>query len=123
MPGLTFPGHQNIVDLIHAATETEPLYDFTAAEVQHTVWKIDAPEALVEAFAQVPASYVADGHHRSASAARVARERAEKNPNHQGDEEYNWFLCVLFPADELQVLAYNRVVKDLNGLTRDELLG
>jgi uncharacterized protein (DUF1015 family) len=76
----------------------------------------------VQAFRQVPVAYVADGHHRTASAARVGRERREANPNHTGDEEYNWFLSVLFPASQLQILPYNRTVKDLNGHSKEAFL-
>jgi uncharacterized protein (DUF1015 family) len=71
----------------------------------------------VQAFAAVPVTYIADGHHRAASAARVARLRRERNPKHTGNEDYNWFLCVLFPASELKILPYNRIVVDLNGLS------
>jgi uncharacterized protein (DUF1015 family) len=70
----------------------------------------------------VPVTYIADGHHRAASAARVARMRRERNPKHTGNEDYNWFLCVLFPASELKILPYNRIVLDLNGLSPDDLL-
>jgi uncharacterized protein (DUF1015 family) len=77
---------------------------------------------LVQEFAKVPLAYVADGHHRSASAARVGRELREANPNHTGAENYNWFLCVLFPADQLRILPYNRVVCDLSGHSPEEFL-
>ena len=82
--------------------------------IRHTAWKLDAPDAIVEAFQQVPCFYVADGHHRSASAARVGRERKNANPHHTGEEDYNWFLCVLFPASHLKVLPYNRLVQHLS---------
>jgi uncharacterized protein (DUF1015 family) len=103
----------------------EPTIDFVDdMGVQHTVWRVAEPKAgpILDSFGEVPLSYVADGHHRSASAARVGRERREANPDHNGSENYNWFLAVLFPASQLNILAYNRVVKDLNGLTADGFL-
>lgn len=110
-------------DLIAADSEGEPLYDFTATDgVQHTVWQVSHADAYIQAFKEVRCTYVADGHHRSASAARAGRELREKNPNHTGEEEYNWFLTAIFPADQLKILAYNRVVKDLNGKSVDEVL-
>jgi uncharacterized protein (DUF1015 family) len=90
---------------------TDPIYRFTAADgVAHTVWKFEDPAALEDAFAEIPAFYVADGHHRSASAAKVGALRRAANPNHTGEEPYNWFLAVLFPESELKILAYNRVI-------------
>lgn len=90
-----------------------PLFDFTADDgIRHTVWALTDIPFWVQAFDLVPVAYVADGHHRSASAARVARELREANPNHTGDEEYNWFLSVLFPASELKILPYHRLVLD-----------
>jgi uncharacterized protein (DUF1015 family) len=107
--------------LVAAATAAAPLYDFTAPDgVQHSLWKVAPADALVRAFAAVPLSYVADGHHRSASAWRAGKERRAANPQHTGDEEYNWFLAVLFPSDQLHILPYNRLVKDLNGLTPEQ---
>tara|TARA_R110002096_G_scaffold33146_27_gene95944 strand:- start:1704 stop:2936 length:1233 start_codon:yes stop_codon:yes gene_type:complete len=105
--------------------EHEPTVDFTDdVDVQHTVWRIAQSEAspILDALGEVPLSYVADGHHRSASAARVGKERRDANPDHDGTENYNWFLAVLFPATQLKVLSYNRVVKDLNGLSAEEFL-
>ncbi len=92
--------------------------------VAHTVWRVAEGDAapLLAALGEVPLSYVADGHHRSASAARVGRERREANPAHDGSEDYNWFLAVMFPASQLAILPYNRVVKDLNGLSADGFL-
>ncbi|MEQ1841927.1 MAG: DUF1015 family protein, partial [Verrucomicrobiales bacterium] len=103
----------------------EPNIDFVDdVKVQHTVWRVTEKEAgpVLEALAKVPVSYVADGHHRSASAARVGKERREANPTHDGTENYNWFLAVTFPASQLNILPYNRVVKDLNGLSADSFL-
>lgn len=100
-----------------------PLYDFTAPDgVRHTVWRVAEPEGLIQAFGEVPLAYVADGHHRSASAWRLGKELRESNPNHDGSEPYNWFLAVLFPATELNILPYNRVIKDLNGLSPEAFM-
>ena len=79
-------------------------------------------ERITELFKDIPALYVADGHHRTAAAARVGQEKMESNPNHTGDEEYNYFLAVIFPDNQLRIIDYNRVVKDLNGLTPEEFL-
>ena len=104
----------------------KPEYDYIAPDgFGHTFWKIedDAINArITEIFANVPAFYVADGHHRTAAAARVGAEKREQNPNHTGNEEYNYFLAVIFPESQLKVIDYNRVVKDLNGLSKEEFL-
>ena len=103
-----------------------PEYDFVAPDgFGHTFWAIrdDAINArITEIFKNIPAMYVADGHHRTAAAARVGAEKREQNPNHTGNEEYNYFLAVIFPSSQLHVIDYNRVVRDLNGLTKDEFL-
>ncbi len=103
-----------------------PEYDFTAADgFGHTFWAItdDATNArITEIFKEIPALYVADGHHRTAAAARVGAEKREQNPNHTGDEEYNFFLAVIFPESQLKIIDYNRVVRDLNGLSKEEFL-
>lgn len=115
---LIFRDDDRIASLMQRTSEHAPLLDFTAIDgIRHTVWKIEAAQELVSAFASVPLSYVADGHHRTAAAVRAGVERRQKNPNHGGNEEYNWFPAVLFPASHLKVLAYNRTLKDLNGLT------
>ncbi len=115
---LTYRPRRELDALAVAGTEGTPLYDFVAPDrVRHTIWRVADPAAWVQAFCAVPRAYVADGHHRSASAWRAGRERKAANPRHRGDEEYNWFLAVLFPADQLRILAYNRLVKDLNALT------
>jgi uncharacterized protein (DUF1015 family) len=120
---LTMRDTSVIADLIAKDMQGEPIYDFTAVDgVQHTVWIVPEPQAYVEAFKEVGCTYVADGHHRSASAARAGKELREKNPNHTGAEEYNWFLTAIFPASELKILPYNRVVADLNGHTAEALL-
>ena len=103
-----------------------PEYDYVAEDgFGHTFWKIDddaTNKRITEIFEKVPAFYVADGHHRTAAAARVGAEKREQNPNHTGNEEYNFFLAVIFPESQLHVIDYNRVVKDLNGLSADEFI-
>ncbi|HCA39842.1 MAG TPA: DUF1015 domain-containing protein [Phycisphaerales bacterium] len=100
-----------------------PLYHFVTPDgVTHTAWRVTDPNAYIELFANVPHVYVADGHHRTASAARAAAARAAKNPAHNGTEEYNWFLSVLFPAHQLTILPYNRIVTNLNGLSESEFI-
>ncbi|MCH2209963.1 MAG: DUF1015 family protein [Fuerstiella sp.] len=118
---LSYRSAPNINTLIETVVQTQPLYDFTAEDgVEHTVWKITEPDPYLAAFSAVPVFYVADGHHRSASAMRAATLRRNTNEQHTGTEEYNWFLSVLFPSDQLRILSYNRVVRDLNGLTATE---
>lgn len=114
---LTFRDHPAVESLMDETASTTPLFDFTAPDnVQHTVWKIDNPDQVIQLFAEIPETYIADGHHRAAAAARVARERNAQG--HQTDDtEHNWFLTVLFPAGQLQILAYNRCVADLNDMT------
>lgn len=112
-----------ITGLMQKSAQTDPLYRFTAPDgILHTVWKIEETGVFAAAFAPVPAFYVADGHHRAASAVAVGRARRAANPAHSGDEPYNWFLGVLFPAGQLNILPYNRVVHDLNGMTQDAFL-
>ncbi len=121
---LTYRGRPEIGGLCGAAAGEPPLYDFTAADgVRHTVWRIADPAPFVDAFRAVPLAYVADGHHRSASAWRAGRELRRAPPQHRGEGEYNWFLAVLFPADELRILPYNRLVRDCGGMGAPELLG
>ncbi|UBM61249.1 DUF1015 family protein [Candidatus Sulfidibacterium hydrothermale] len=104
----------------------EPEYNFTAEDgFGHHFWVIkdkDLINRIVELFATLPSTYVADGHHRTAAAALVGAEKRKANPNHTGKEEYNYFLAVHFPADQLTIIDYNRVIKDLNGMTKEELL-
>jgi uncharacterized protein (DUF1015 family) len=103
--------------------KSAPLYDFVdELNVRHQVWPVENIAGVEKLFGAVPVSYIADGHHRSASAVRVGAERRAANPKHTGDEEYNWFLSVLFPASELKILPYNRAVKDLNGLSEADFL-
>jgi uncharacterized protein (DUF1015 family) len=114
---LTYRGRRDIAALSAPILETAPLYDFTAPDgVRHTVWRIPEPAPFLDAFRAVPCAYVADGHHRSASAWRAGRELRNAPAQQRGDGEYNWFLAVLFPAEELRILPYNRVVRDLHGL-------
>ncbi len=102
---------------------TASLYDFVdELNVRHQVWPVEDTATVAKLFEKVPVSYIADGHHRSASAVRVGNERRAANPKHTGNEEYNWFLSVLFPASELKILPYNRAVKDLNGLSEADFL-
>ena len=120
---LTYRGRVEIDRMVEAITPTAPLYDFTALDgVRHTVWRVPDSWALARTFDPVPLAYVADGHHRSASAWRAGKELRAGNPSHRGDEEYNWFLAVLFPSDQLRILPYNRVVRDLNGQTPARVL-
>jgi uncharacterized protein (DUF1015 family) len=120
---LAYKPRAELAALAAAAAQATALYDFMAEDgVRHSVWRIEDERPYVEAFARVECAYVADGHHRSASAARAAEERRRSNPRHTGDEEYNWFLCVLFSADQLNVLPYHRLVRDLGGLGPSQLL-
>jgi uncharacterized protein (DUF1015 family) len=122
---LTYRGRDQINAIIERARQSDPVSDFTASDgVSHTIWRVadEGAQQLVEEFKQVPLLYIADGHHRAASASRARAALREQNPNHSGDEEYNYFLTVLFPADRLRILPYNRVVKDLNGMTASEFI-
>ena len=120
---LTYRGTPAIDAAVAAAIDSEPLYDFVAPDgVGHTVWRVTDYQAIVDGFVEVPATYVADGHHRAKSASRAREARREANADHSGEERYNVFLTVLFPADQLAILPYNRVVHDLNGHTAEALL-
>jgi uncharacterized protein (DUF1015 family) len=120
---LTYRDLEPVNRAIEAAMTATPLYDFRAEDgIRHTVWRVVSGEALIEHIGDAPSFYVADGHHRAASAARVARERTGANPHHDGDEDYNWFLTVLFPESELKILPYNRLIADLNGHTAEAFL-
>jgi len=104
--------------LVAETEKNAPLFDFIAADgIAHAGWKFADPGKVVSAFHRVPVAYIADGHHRAASAVRVAKECRAAQPRQTGEESYNWFLGVLFPSSQMQILAYNRLVKDLNGLT------
>lgn len=121
-----YPDNAELDKIVAKYTAQKPVYDFVANDTfQHQFWIIDKDEdikRITELFGEMPALYIADGHHRSAAAALVGAEKAKQNPNHRGDEEYNYFMAVAFPANQLTVIDYNRVVKDLNGLTSEEFL-
>ncbi len=120
---LTYRGREAIDRFVNEGKRATPLYDFTAPDgIRHTVWRIERAGELVDDFGRVPCAYVADGHHRTASAVRVGKERRAANPRHTGNEEYNWFLAVLFPGSQLRILPYNRCVQDLNGRREEELV-
>ena len=114
-----------ILKAIVAEEKAKPvLYDFVSDDgIRHRVWKIDDPAqtaAIEAAFAAIPATYIADGHHRAASAVKVGLKRRAENPGYTGEEPFNYFLSVLFPDEELMILPYNRVVKDLNGMSKEQ---
>jgi len=117
---LTYRARPEIDAVVERLTAAPPMYDFTAPDgIQHVLWVVGEPSdrgALVEAFRRVPEMYVADGHHRSAAGVRICRMRREANPGYTGDEPFNFFLAVLFPHDQMMIMDYNRVVRDLNGL-------
>lgn len=122
-----YPDDSVLDALIARCTSAKPIYDFIAPidGFRHRFWIVESADdikTITEEFAKMPALYIADGHHRSAAAALVGAEKAQQNPAHRGDEEYNYFMAVCFPASQLTILDYNRVVKDLNGLTDDEFL-
>ena len=120
---LTYRSRAEIDDLVAQEISHEPLYDFAAADgVRHTIWRLSNPDIVVQRFAEVPLLYIADGHHRAASASRARAELKEQSFSHTGNEDYNYFLTVIFPDSQLQILAYNRVVRDLNGMSREEFL-
>ena len=122
-----YPENEELDKIVVKYAATEPEYDFLAPTdgFGHTFWVINDNEdirRITEIFAKIPALYIADGHHRSAAAALVGDEKARLNPNHRGDEEYNYFMAVCFPDKQLTIIDYNRVVKDLNGLSPQDFL-
>lgn len=122
-----YPHHEELDAIIARVATSEPEYNFISDldGFGHTFWVISDKQdiqRITEIVAQMPAMYIADGHHRSAAAALVGNEKKLQNPNHQGDEEYNYFLAVCFPDDQLHIMDYNRVVKDLNGMTPETFL-
>ena len=124
---LAYRSKKEINDIVsRVMADEKPLYDFTAVDgISHTVWKIADKtdvENIKEAFANIGEIYIADGHHRAASAVKVGLKRRKENPGYDGTEEFNYFLSVLFPDDQLMIMDYNRSVKDLNGLTQEEFL-
>ena len=123
---LSYRSREDINAVVDAVKKNAPVYDFISPDgIRHTAWEIadDAQvEALERGFAQVPNTYIADGHHRAASAVKVGLKRREANPGYTGGEPWNFFLSVLFPDDQLMIMDYNRVVKDLNGLTEAQFM-
>lgn len=122
-----YPDDDVLTALLQRYAATKPVYDFVAPDdgFRHQFWIINDQNdiaTITAEFAKMPHLYIADGHHRSAAAALVGAEKAKQNPNHTGNEEYNYFMAVCFPASQLTILDYNRVVKDLNGLTPEEFL-
>lgn len=123
---LAYRSNQALKDKIRTIKEASPVYDFTSEDgIIHRVWVIDDQQQvqeIMECFDKISAVYIADGHHRCASAVKVGLKRREEHPDYNGTEEFNYFLSVLFSDDELRIFDYNRVVKDLNGLTREEFI-
>ncbi len=124
---LAYPDNDELDRLVSRIAAGEPEYDFVAPidGFRHRLWLVSDPndiQTVTQTFASIPSLYIADGHHRSAAAALVGVEKAKQNPNHRGDEEYNYFMAVCFPASQLTILDYNRVVRDLNGLTEAQFL-
>jgi len=118
---LAFRGTDTTARLFAAAVAETPLYDFEGSDgIRHTVWRITETEPWIDAFAEVPELYVADGHHRAESAFLTRTKMRERHPDFKGDEPYNYVFAGMFPADDLAIMAYNRVVTDLNGLTENE---
>ncbi len=124
---LAYPDAGEVDAILAAIVQGAPDSDVTARDgVRHSIWVIrddDTISELVTLFDAMPALYIADGHHRSAAASRVAASRRQSNPRHSGDEDYNFFLAVAFPQHEMRILPYNRAVRDLNGMSREQLLG
>lgn len=118
---LTFRDTVEIDRMVERGTASEPLYDFVAADkIRHTVWKLAPNDELIKAFADVDALYIADGHHRIESASKARAVLRERDPDPSGDADYNFVMAGIFPASELRIMAYNRVVHDLNGLSDEE---
>lgn len=123
---LAYRAHETISEVVAAIRKETPVYSFTAVDdITHKVWKISKAEDITKiknSFAEIDSIYIADGHHRAASAVKVGLKRRSENPGFTGEEEFNYFLSVLFPHDQLMIMPYNRTVKDLNGLTEREFL-
>lgn len=123
---LAYRAVEELDRLVGQVCAGKPVYSFTAQDgVEHKVWKIAAPgllEQIEKAFRKVPVTYIADGHHRAASAVKVGLKRRKEHPNYTGEEPFNYFLSVLFSDEQLMIMPYNRVVKDLNGLSKEEFL-
>jgi len=122
---LTYRGIKKINDIVEKIIKSEPLYDFKAVDnIQHTIWVVpeEFNQTIINEIAGVKNLYIADGHHRAASASRARKAKQDQNPQHKGNEEYNYFIGVLFPAEQLKILPYNRVVFSFNGLTKEQFL-
>jgi uncharacterized protein (DUF1015 family) len=121
---LTYRAQEKIDSLVEEAlARNPPLYDFVANDdIHHTIWRVPTYDPLVDAFKEVPNLYIADGHHRAASASRARADLKEHGFSFIGSEEYNFFQCVLFPDNQLRILPYNRIVRDLNGLSKDDFM-
>jgi len=120
---LTYRSRAEIDSRVSAAIEAPSLFDLTAPDrVRHTIWRLSDTDALVKSFESVPLLYIADGHHRAASASRARAELKEQSFAHTSNEDYNYFLTVIFPDSQVQILAYNRTVHDLNGLSKEQFL-
>ncbi|MDZ7625643.1 MAG: DUF1015 domain-containing protein [Ignavibacteriaceae bacterium] len=123
---LTYRGVKSVNEIVDKTMkEVKPEYDFVAPDgIQHTVWimPVNYNQIIINEFEKINKLYIADGHHRAKSASRAREEKKKANPKHKGDEEYNYFVAVLFPADQLKILPYNRVVFDLNKLSKDDFL-
>ena len=120
---LAYRGQADIDKIIDEEMTKRPMFHFVAEDgVTHSGWRVECEDELLTACQVIDVAYIADGHHRSESAARAALELASSNPNHDGTEEYNWFLAVLFPSSQLSILSYNRVVFDLHGHTPEEVI-
>jgi len=120
-----YPRRADIDKIVDKAVQGQPIYDFTSEDgIRHTVWRVEdeLTEKIQEHFSQISHIYIADGHHRAAAAAKIAERRRECNPNHNGNEEYNFFMAAVFPAEDLLIMECNRVVKNLNGLSDQEYL-
>lgn len=123
---LAYRSKEAINEIVERVTDTKPIYDFTAEDgISHKIWQVSDEVTVSEieqAFVGVPSTYIADGHHRAASAVKVGLKRRDENPGYTGEEPFNFFLSVLFPDEQLMIMPYNRVVKDLNGLSEEEYL-
>jgi uncharacterized protein (DUF1015 family) len=123
---LTYRGVKSVNEIVdNTMKETNPEYDFTSLDgIKHTVWIVPEShnQTVINEFEKINKLYIADGHHRAKSASRAREEKQKANPSHKGDEEYNYFVAVLFPAEQLKILPYNRVVLDLNGQSKDDFL-
>ncbi|MFW6137712.1 MAG: DUF1015 domain-containing protein [Spirochaetota bacterium] len=120
---LTFRGNAVIEKLLTEAVNEKPLYDLTdEQEVRHTIWKLKNPGQMAAAFQDLPVLYIADGHHRAAGASRVKQEMLKKNPQSSGDEEWRYFLAVMFPSDQMRIFPYNRYITDLGGMSAEDFV-